>query len=200
VVDVQHALDGNRRFLLPLLLRVPLLLLVARVLVALARLLSGLTLRLRLPGLGRLRLGRRASGRLAFGGGLRVGDRRLRLQWRGHVAVGSALALCCVSVRRRLARRHVAVRSRLLGALVQIVVLDVDDAALRVERRLHLALTVLAVSALAATAAAAPALPAEPAAPATFAGLTLPRLAVGAVGPVLAGLRKSRVARLRRIR
>jgi hypothetical protein len=183
--------------LLPLLLRVPLLLLVVA-LVALARLLSGLPLRLRLPRLGRLRLGLRGS-RLAFDRGLRVGGRRLRLLRRGHVAVGSALALCHVPLRRRLARRHVAVGSGLFGSLVQAVVLDVDDAALRIERRWHLALTVLALPALAATTAAAAALPAEPAAPATLSWLALPLLPVDA-GPVLAGLRKSRVARLRRIR
>jgi hypothetical protein len=182
--------------LLPLLLRVPLLPLVALVLVALARLLS----RLRLPRLGRLPLGLRASRlRLDFRRGLRVGGWRLRLLRRGHVAVGSGLALCRVSLRRRLARRHVAVGSGLFGPLVQAVVLDVYDAALRIERRWHLALTVLALPALAATTAAAAALPAEPAAPATLCWLALPLLPVDA-GPVLAGLRKSRVARLRRIR
>jgi hypothetical protein len=81
VIDVEHALDGDRRLLLPLLLVARLVLLVALVLVA------------RLVRLLRLRLGGRLL-RLAFlrgrRGRLRVGDGRLCLLRRGDVAVRDA--------------------------------------------------------------------------------------------------------------
>jgi hypothetical protein len=200
VVDVQHTLDGNRRLLLALrlLLLVPLLL-VARVPLAVLSLLR------RLAGLGLLGRGLRATrGRLwlALARRLHVGDLWLRFLRRGHVAVGDGLALHDVAVLLR--RRDVAVGSGLVGALVRTVVLDVDDAALRIERRRGLILPVLALAALAATPAAAAALPPEPASAAAFTllalSLALTRLTAEAVGPILCGLRVSRVARLGRIR
>jgi len=122
----------------------------------------------------------------------------LRLRWRWlHCALGT---LRCrfrarLWLRRclRLRRRHVAgclfPGARLFGA----VVLDVDDAALRVERRRYLVLAVTLAPAAATAAAIAP----EAAPSATLAFRVLSELS-GAVA-VHGWLRITRIARLGRL-
>ena len=115
---------------------------------------------------------------------------------RRDVAVGGRLL-------RLLRRGDVAVRRRgLVRAFAGIVVLHVDDPALRVERRLHLVLPVLPAALPAPTATAAP-LPAESAPPAAFAllALALPLLlpVVPGARPVLARLRIFGISGLGRI-
>jgi len=128
---------------------------VALVLALLSRL--ALALRLRLRGL------RLLTGGRAFD--LRLRGRRLRAALRrgsGRLPFGRD------GLRGRLRDVAVGLGSDLVGPLLVAVVLDVHDAALRVERRRDLALPVLA-AALAATAPAAAPLPSEPPAAAALA-------------------------------
>jgi len=186
VIDVEHALDRDRRLLPLLLLLLPLLLLVA--LLVLVALLLSLLLRRR----SRLRLLRSAFGRRR--GLLQALDGRRR--GRRDVAIGRRLL-------RLLRRGDVAVRRRgLFRALAAFVVLHVDDAALRIQRRLHLVLPVLPAALASATATASP-LPAEPPTPAAFALLALAALLLAVVTarahPVLTWLRIFGISRLGRI-
>jgi hypothetical protein len=169
VIDVQHAVDGLRRLVAGLLLRALLLL------VPLLLLLLGRTVLLLLGRLPRIGVGRGLVPRSGLS--IHRGLRRLLLRL-CHVAVGLSLV-------------H--------AGLPALVVLDVDDAALRVERRGQL---VLAVAALAASPAAAPAVAAEApssAAALAFLTLALPLPLSELPVPIQPGLWVAGVARLRRI-
>jgi hypothetical protein len=163
VIDVEDAFHGLRRFV-PRLLRRPLLAVLPVTLVLRAVLLLGLRLRLRR--------------------GLAVLQRGLR-RWLGLVAVHGS--------RLRGGDGFRGLRLVRAAFLARVIVLDVHDAALGIERR-RLILALALAPSTAATAPVAPE-PAPSSTPLTF--LPLRQLAVAAA--VHAWLRIAGVAGLRRI-